>query len=396
VIDRDIQPYLLRVSTRHPVVTVTGPRQSGKTTLCKSAFPNKPYVSLEPPDEREFAIVDPRGFLARFPSGAVIDEIQRAPALLSYIQEDVDARPEPGRYVLTGSQNLGLLASLTQTLAGRTVLLNLLPLNLSEVRRFPNPPEGLDAVLWSGGYPRIFDRALPPSEWLSSYVATYVERDVRQVLQIGDLLAFQTFLRLCAGRVGQLLNLSGLGADCGITHATARSWISVLETTYIAYRLPPWHVNLGKRLIKTPKLYFHDTGLLCYLLGIRTVEQLEVHPLRGSIFECWVASEIMKHEFNRGLAPQMFFFRDRSGNEVDFIMERGTEILAVEVKAGRTASADYFAGIESLRQLVTRGRGTRGRSYRATVIYGGTEEQRREHAHLRPWSAMDLQSWLGA
>jgi predicted AAA+ superfamily ATPase len=394
MVHRELQTYLLEVSTRYPVVTVTGPRQSGKTTLCKFAFPGKPYVSLEPPDQREFAIRDPRGFLARFPEGAIIDEIQRASSLLSYIQEKVDEDASPGRYVLTGSQNLGLLAGVTQTLAGRTVLLTLLPLNLAEVSRFPSPPQQLDAVLWTGGYPRIFDRNLPPAEWLASYVATYVERDVRQVLDIGDLLAFQTFLRMCAGRVGQLLNLSGLGADCGVTHATARSWISVMETTYIAFRLPPWHVNIGKRLIKTPKLYFYDTGLLCYLLGIRTPEQLEVHPLRGSIFECWVASEILKHELNRGVTPQLFFFRDRSGDEVDFILDRGVDILAMEVKAGQTFSSDYFYGIDRLRRYLSAPRLT-PRPCEAVVIYGGMEAQTRTQGRLQPWAALMSNSWLG-
>jgi predicted AAA+ superfamily ATPase len=349
---------------------------------------------LEPPDEREFALSDPRGFLRRFPEGGVIDEVQRAASLLSYIQESVDERATPGRFVLTGSQNLGLLANVTQTLAGRTVLLNLLPLSLAEIRRFPRVPPDINHVLWNGGYPRIFDRDLPAAEWLASYVATYVERDVRQVLQVGDLLTFQTFLRLCAGRVGQLLNLSGLGADCGITHATARSWISVLETTYIAFRLPPMHVNIGKRLIKTPKLFFFDTGLLCYLLGIRSPEQLEVHPLRGPIFESWVASEIYKRYANHGQAPPMFFFRDRAGNEVDFVLDRGADLLAVEVKAGRTPSTAYFSGLEQLRRNLESKRSTRAKPYRAVVVYAGDEEQLRSGGHLISWSSTDTFPWI--
>ena len=389
MITRELQPHLKEVASRHPVVTLTGPRQSGKTTLCRSAFSDKPYVSLEPPDQREFALADPRGFLKRFPGGAVVDEIQRASSLLSYIQEIVDQSPLPGRFVLTGSQNLGLLAGVTQTLAGRTALLNLLPLSLAEVRRFPQPPQDLENVLWTGGYPRIFDRGLPPSEWLASYVATYVEREVRQVLQIGDLLTFQAFLRMCAGRAGQLLNLSGLGADCGITHATARSWISVLEATYIAFRLPPLHVNIGKRLIKTPKLYFYDSGLLCYLLGIRTPDQLEVHPLRGSIFESWVASEILKAYLNRGQTPQMFFFRDRAGTEVDFVLDRGTDWLGVEVKAGRTVASDYFSGLDQLRQSFASKTKKQVRPFRAVVVYGGSDRQTRQAAELLPWSELD-------
>lgn len=395
MIQRDLQPHLIDVASRHPVVTLTGPRQSGKTTICRAAFPQMTYASLEPPDQQEYARTDPRGFLGRFLAGAVIDEIQRAPSLLSYIQESVDSNPAPGRFILTGSQNLGLLAGVTQTLAGRSALLKLLPLAMAEVRRFPKPPQSLDEVLLTGGYPRIFDRNLPAAEWIASYVATYVERDVRQVLQVGDLLAFQTFLRMCAGRSGQLLNLSGLGAECGITHATARSWISVLEATYIAFRLPPLHVNIGKRLIKTPKLYFYDTGLLCYLLGIREPGQLELHPLRGAIFESWVASEIFKIYANRGETPSMFFYRDRSGTEVDFVIDRGSKILAVEVKAGRTPSSGYFSALDQLRHSLESKRATRSKPVHAIVVYGGEEAQKRSMGELLPWSGLAAFSWTG-
>ena len=333
---RTLHPHLLDLARRHPVVTVTGPRQSGKTTLCRTAFPEKPYVSLEPPDEREFALRDPRAFLARCPDGAIIDELQRAPDLPSYLQPLVDADPRAGRFILTGSQNFSLVQSLSQTLAGRTAIVELLPLGLEELRRFPDPPADLHAVLWTGGYPRILDRQLPPREWLASYVATYVERDVRQVLNVGDLLTFQTFLRMCASRAGQLLNLSSLGAECGVTHATARAWLAVLEASYIAFRLPPLHANLGKRLIKAPKLYFYDTGLLCYLLGIRDAPQLAVHPQRGPIFENWVIAEVLKHHRHRGLVPSLHFYRERAGAEVDLVVERGADRLAVEIKAAMT------------------------------------------------------------
>ncbi len=261
MIERLLQPRLRDLATRYPVLTVTGPRQSGKTTLSRMAFPDKAYVSLENPAQREFAQQDAVAFLARHPEGAIFDEVQRVPQIVSYLQGLVDEDPRPGRFVLSGSQNLASLDALTQSLAGRTSLTELLPLSLEEIRRFPDPPEDLDTLLWRGGYPRIYEQRLPAHEWLADYTATYVERDVRQLLNVGDLLLFQTFLRLCASRTGQLLNLSSLAADCGISHPTARSWLSVLEATYIVFRLPPFFANVGKRLIKAPKLYFYDTGL---------------------------------------------------------------------------------------------------------------------------------------
>lgn len=285
MIQRNLEPVLKRQAQQFPIVTVTGPRQSGKTTLCRAAFPDKPYVSLEPPDVRQFALDDPRGFLARYPTGAVIDEVQRAPALLSYLQADVDEHREPGRYILTGSANLNLLHSVSQSLAGRTALLTLLPLTLDEVRRFDVNPQDLDDTLWRGCSPAVFDRRLDPHDWYPSYVATYIERDVRSLLNVGDLGAFQRFVGLCAGRTSQLLNLSSLGADTGVRHATAGAWLSVLEASYLAWRLQPLHANVTSRLVKTPKLHMVDSGLVCYLIGIRTAEQLRQHPLRGFIFE---------------------------------------------------------------------------------------------------------------
>jgi predicted AAA+ superfamily ATPase len=392
VVDRLLRGALRRLAGRHPVVTMTGPRQSGKSTLCQAVFPRKPYVSLEPPDQRDLARVDPRAFLARYPRGAVIDEVQRVPELLSYLQEIVDRNPKPGQFVLAGSQQMGLIEAVTQTLAGRAALLQLLPLNLTEIRRFPKPPTDLWTLVWTGGYPRIYDRRLPADEWLSSYAATYVERDVRQLVNVGDLLAFQTFLRLCAGRVGQLVNLSALGADAGISHMTARAWLSVLETSVIAFRLPPLLRNLTKRLVKTPKLYFHDTGLLCWALGIRSPAQLDTHPLRGAIFECWVISEIVKHHTHRGLTPRLSFFRDQKGHECDLVIEQGDRLTAVEIKSGQTVASDVFAALS--RVVVDLRAGPGGPlPVVPVVVHAGNDSHARTAAHQLAWRDIDSFNW---
>lgn len=391
MIERTLRPALASLAERYPVVTLTGPRQSGKTTLCRHTFGALPYASLEPPDQREFARADPRGFLGRFPAGAIIDEVQRVPELLSYLQEIVDVLPRRGTFVLTGSQHLGLIDAVTQTLAGRTAVLELLPLALEEIRRFPAAPTSLGETVWTGGYPRIYDQHLPAQEWIANYTATYVERDVRQILNVTDLTAFQTFLRLCAGRTGQLLNLSGLGADAGITHATAKRWISVLEASYLVFRLPALHVNIRKRLVKAPKLYFHDTGVLCYLLGIRTPEQLEVHPLRGAVFESWAVSEILKYHRHRGLTPVLHFYRDRRGHEVDLIIDgAGGALMAVEIKAGRTVASDAFGGLETFARLAPL-----PPIGRRVVIYGGETTERRSAGHLLAWTDISAFDWIG-
>ncbi len=392
MVDRLLRAPLLRLARRYPVVTVTGPRQSGKSTLCRAAFPRKPYVSLEPPDQRDLARHDPRAFLARYPRGAVIDEVQRAPDLLSYVQEAVDNDARPGQYILTGSQQLGLLEVVTQTLAGRTALLQLLPLSLTEIRRFSKAPVDLWTLVWTGGYPRIFDRRLPADEWLSSYTATYVERDVRQLLNVGDLLTFQTFVRLCAGRVGQLVNLSALGADAGITHMTARAWLSVLEASFIAFRLPPLHRNVTKRLVKTPKLYFYDTGVLCWALGIRSPAQLESHPLRGAVFECWVLSEILKHHTHRGLTPRLSFFRDQKGHECDVVIDHGDRLTAIEVKSGKSLASDVFAALSRVVHDLRAGPGGPA-PVAPVVVYAGDESHARTAAHQLSWRDVDTFPW---
>jgi uncharacterized protein len=364
---RQLEPLLARRARESPAVVLTGPRQSGKTTLVRTLFAAKPYVNLEAPDVRDRALGDPRGFLSDFPEGAILDEVQRAPELLSYIQVDVDEHHrQRGRWVLTGSQNLTLLSRVSQSLAGRAALLELLPLSHSELKAAGWHSDDLPTLLFQGGYPAPFDRREPHADWLGGYVATYVERDVRQILGVGDLLSFQAFLRLAAGRTGQLLNLSQLGSDAGITHNTAKSWISVLEASYLAMRLPSFSRNVGKRLIKMPKLHFIDSGLSCYLLGIRTPEELRHHPLRGALFESWVVAEILKAHRNAGRQPRLSFFRDTHGLELDVLVEQGTDIIGVEVKSGATVPTGVFEPMLTVSKLVPEIK-------RRMVIHGGAE-----------------------
>ena len=381
LIDRDLAPNLVRAASQLPAMTLTGPRQSGKTTLCRSLFPQHPYVTLEAPDVRAFAMEDPRAFLAQFPKGAVIDEVQRVPDLLSYLQGIIDADPVPGRWILTGSQNLSLLESISQSLAGRTAIHHLLPLTRGEVGRFARPPKSLEETLFAGGYPRIFDRNLDPVEWLRSYVATYLERDVRTISNVGDLATFQRFVELCAGRTAQLLNYSSLANDCAISQPSAKAWLSILEASFIASHLPAFHANLRKRIVKMPKLFFYDTGLVCWLLGIRTPEQLRSHPLRGPIFETWVVSEIVKHRTNRGATGGLSFYRDSNGAEIDLVIEQPDRITLVEAKSAATPSASFFDGAKRVRRHFSE----LPRPCDVAVAYGGDQFQERADGRLIPW-----------
>lgn len=381
MIDRDLAPELVRAARQFPSITLTGPRQSGKTTLCRAVFPDHPYTTLEALDIRAFATEDPRGFLNQFPRGAVIGEVQRVPGLLSYLQGIIDADPEPGRWILTGSQNLSLLESVSQSLAGRTAVHYLLPLSRNEIVRFERHPQSLEEALFAGAYPRIFDRDLNPADWLRSYIATYIERDVRTISNVGDLPTFQRFVQLCAGRTAQLVKYSSLADDCGISQPTAKAWLGILETSFLTFRLPAFHANLRKRLVKMPKLYFYDTGLVCWLLGIRAAEQLRTHPLRGPIFETWVVSEIAKYRTNRAETAGLSFYRDSNGAEADLIIEHPSRVTLVEAKASETPSSTLFGGARRVQRHFSRLR----RPCSVVVAYGGDQLQQRTEGSLIPW-----------
>lgn len=378
-VPRQITGHLASLAAGFPVVTLTGPRQTGKTTLARHCFPELAYANLEDPDVRAFAHGDPRAFLGQYAGGAILDEVQRAPHLLSYLQGIVDADPRPGRWVLTGSHNLQLLERVTQSLAGRTGLATLLPFSLAEAAT-DGPLPDLDTTLRTGGYPRAHVGPADPLQVLKDYYQTFVERDLRALLKVHDLSRFDTFVRLCAGRVGQVLNLSSLAGDAGISPTTAADWLGLLEAAYVVVRLPPFHANLGKRLIKSPKLYFVDVGLAAYLLGVERPEHLPSHPLRGHLFENLVILEAWKHRLNQGLEPRLHFYRDHRGHEVDLLYPQGPAVAPVEIKAGMTISSSWFDGLRRFAALVP-GAGP------ATVVHGGDSRQARSAALALGWRA---------
>lgn len=364
MIHRDALATLMRLARGFPVLALTGPRQSGKTTLARAAFPAKPYVTLENPEQRAFAAADPRRFLSGYPDGAVIDEVQRCPELFSWLQGWVDERQRMGDFVLTGSQQFGLMSTISQSLAGRVGLVQLLPLAQTELAGAALAQDELDTALWQGGYPALYDRNLSPEDWFPNYIATYVERDVRQLLAVRDLGVFQRFVKMCAARCGQLLNLSSLAADCGVSHVTAREWLTVLEASYIVRLLPPYHRNFGKRLVKTPKLYFIDTGLAAWLLGVRDAQGIANHAMRGALFENLVIGEFVKQRFNAGQPAELYFWRDNVGHEVDLLFAMADGLQAVEIKSGMSFAPDWpaaalrwksYAGDEALAPWIIHG-----------------------------------------
>src|SRR3990167_887700 len=350
MIERILGSALARLAKQYPVITLTGPRQSGKTTLCKAMFSSHDYMSLEDLNNRSFATDDPRGFLAQFKNGVVLDEIQRAPDLLSYIQGIVDEQQLSGQFILTGSQQFEITHTINQSLAGRTAILRLLPFAYGELYSVDNHPT-VNQLLYQGSYPRIYDKHLNPTEALGFYLNTYIERDLRSLMNIKNLSVFERFLKLCATQIGRLTNYSRLANDSGITQNTVKEWLSLLEASYIIFQLQPHFANFRKRLTKSSKLYFYDVGLAAYLLGITNPAHVQSNPLRGELFENFIVSEFLKNRYNHVLNNNLYFFRDHVGNEIDLILDYGSELVSVEIKAGSTISDHYFKGIDYYHQL---------------------------------------------
>lgn len=379
MIERTLASKMISLAQKFQVITLTGPRQSGKTTLVRATFPTLPYASLEEPDIRQLALTDPRGFLSNYPAGAILDEIQNTPELFSYIQRLVDENLKT-QFVLTGSSNFLLMEKISQTLAGRTAVLHLLPFSFNELGLLTEPYE---SYIFKGQYPRIYDRDISPTDFYPSYIQTYVEKDVRLMKNIGDINAFIQFIRLCAGRIGQLLNYTNLASDAGISPNTAKSWFSILESTYILYRLQPYHRNFNKRLVKSPKLYFYDTGVACSLLGIREADQLPFHYMKGALFENMVINEFIKRNFNRGDNHQPYFWQDNHGKEIDCLLVNGENITPVEVKSGKTMSTSYFDNLKYWRSLAAL---PEDQGY---VVYGGDQSMQTSRGALISWQNLD-------
>ena len=386
MITRAIEPHLKKCFSVYPVVTITGPRQSGKTTLARACFPKLPYINLEHLETRRFAEEDPVAFMNQIPEGAILDEIQNVPDLTSYIQVAVDETNQNGRFVLTGSCQFSLMEKVSQSLAGRTAIITLLPFSRSELNgHYPKCSKKTDELIFRGFYPRLYDQAIPPAMGLSDYIATYIEKDLRQLSQIQNLGLFQKFMKLCAGRTGQLLNMSGLAEDTGINHTTATEWISLLESSYIVFRLPPYFANISKRLIKSPKLYFYDTGLAASLLGIEEARQIATHPLRGALFENLVISEIIKHRLNQGKRSNLSFFRDAKGHEVDLLIQQADQIIPVEIKSGATVRDDFFKGLNYFHKHMQA-------CDKKILVYDGDRNEKRSHAVVT--NSASVTDWL--
>ena len=376
MIKREAEEELKILSSQFKAIAIIGPRQSGKTTLARFVFPNMPYVNLENPDIRMYAIDDPRGFLSNYKTGAIFDEIQRTPKLFSYLQEILDETKSNGRFVLTGSNNFLLQENISQSLAGRIAYLNLLPFTIKEL--IPNSDFDLNTLLFNGFYPPIYDQKPDPARWYSNYIRTYIERDVRQIKNISNLNTFDRFIKLCAGRIGQLLNKNNLAIEAGVDNKTIDSWLGILESSFIIYRLQPHHINYNKRIVKMPKLYFYDTGLACNLLGINDASQLDTHYLRGNLFENLIISEFLKIKFNTNLPLNLFFWRDNVGHEIDLIIDHSNSLLPIEIKSGKTVHKEFFKNLHYWMKLTGIKKGK--------LIYAGESSQKRsEGVEIVSW-----------
>lgn len=381
VIKRIAKDKLIDLAGKFKAVAVTGARQTGKTTLIKQVFRDKPYLSLENPDSRNFALEDPRGFIKSYPNGAVLDEVQRAPELFSYLQETLDNSKQKGLFVLSGSNNFLLQENISQTLAGRVGYLTLLPFAISELSQGKFLPETDDELLLKGFYPPVYDQEIPPEDWCPNYIRTYIEKDVRQIKNINDLIVFERFIKLLAGRSGQELNNSALAVETGVDVKTIQSWIGILESSFIIYLLKPHHQNFNKTIVKRPKLYFYDSSLVCYLLGIRNTVQLDLHPLRGAIFEGMVITELVKKRTNLGKSINLFYWRDKTGHEIDLVVDSGEGLLPIEIKSGKTIRNDYFKNLNYWMKL--------SGSKKAVVLYAGEQiQQRSDGKEILPWRSL--------
>jgi len=369
MIQRTAKDKLKDLASKFKAVAVTGARQTGKTTLVKQVFKGKPYLSLENPETRNFALEDPRGFLASYPKGAILDEVQRTPELFSYLQEILDNSKVKGLFILSGSNNFLLQQNISQTLAGRVGYINLLPFSIEELKKSKLLPKDDDQLMLKGFYPPIYDQEIPPLDWCPNYIRTYIEKDVRQIKNITDLIVFERFIKLLAGRSGQELNNSALAVETGVDVKTIQSWIGILESSFIIYLLKPHFKNFNKTIVKRPKVYFYDTALVCYLLGIRNVSQLKTHPLRGSIFEGLVVTELIKKRTNAGLPINLYYWRDKTGHEIDVIIDNGGKLLPIEIKSGKTLNAEFFKNIEYWSKL--------SGAEKSVLLYAGEQNQKR-------------------
>ena len=371
MIQRIAKVKLIDLASKFKAVAVTGARQTGKTTLVKQVFKSKPYVSLENPDMRNFALEDPRGFLQTYPNGAILDEVQRVPILFSYLQEVLDNSKVKGLFILSGSNNFLLQQTISQTLAGRVGYINLLPFSISELKKAKLLPTDDDTLMLKGFYPPIYDQEIPPADWCPNYIRTYIEKDVRQIKNITDLIVFERFIKLLAGRSGQELNNSALAVETGVDVKTIQSWIGILESSFIIYLLKPHHKNFNKTIVKRPKVYFYDSAIVCYLLGIRDNIQLQTHPLRGAIFEGMVVTELIKKRTNAGLPINLFYWRDKTGHEIDIIIDNAGKLLPIEIKSGKTINTEFFKNMDYWSDL--------SKVKKSMVLYAGSQNQKRSN-----------------